>query len=147
VLDQGFNRVLRFENAASKTNSAPADGVLGAPGLSRSISGGRTLEVFRRPFTLFLDVNEALWVPDYANRRLLRFSPELSSEVLEAGLGVGGKYRLKFRATQAGNFEVQSSEDLRTWVKEQGYVLGAGIEQVFEKPVSGMARFFRVFEP
>ncbi len=147
VLDQGFNRVLRFENAASKTNTAPADGVLGAPGLGGSVSGGRTLEIFRRPFTLFLDLNEALWIPDYANRRLLRFSPELSSEVLEVGVGVGGKYRLKFRATQAGNFEVQSSEDLRTWVKEQGYVLGAGIEQVFEKPMSGAARFFRVFEP
>lgn len=146
VADSGFNRILRFENAASKTNRAPADGLLGAATLDRGMGTGRSLEHFRRPEGLSLDANENLWLADPGNFRLMRFSPE-ESAVMESVSLVGGKLRLQFKTKAAGKFIVQSSTDLRTWIDEQTYVLPAGAVQVHERASDGVARSFRVLEP
>lgn len=146
VSDSGFTRLLRFEAAASRTNRAPADGVLGAPNLDRGLILGRSLEHFSTPQGLSLDVNENLWMADTFNHRLLRFAPEESAVIREVST-VPGKIRMQFETTAAGVFIVQSSTDLRTWVDEQSYKLGAGAKPLFERASDGTARFLRVFEP
>lgn len=138
--------LIRFENANQLSDSAPASGVLGAQSLVTYISGGRTLEQFWRPFSIFLDVSESIWVGDYANHRLLRFTPDTVATVTESGPS-DGQYQMKFSVSRKGRFEVQSSTDLRSWAVEKGYDLSSGMEQVFEKPMAGEVRFFRVFEP
>lgn len=146
VADSGGTRVMRFENAASKTNRAAADGVLGAVGLSVGTDGGRSLEHFRRPEGLSLDANENLWLADRGNFRLMRFSPEESAVVESVSL-VGGKVRLQFKTKADGKFIVQSSVDLRNWVDEETYQLPAGAVQLYERASDGVARSFRVLEP
>lgn len=147
VADNGFNRVLRFENALSKTNRAPADGVLGAATLNLGLGQGRSHQQFRRPVGLSLDANENLWVADPENYRLLRFTPSESARILEVGTVPAGKLRLQFHAMEAGRFIVQSSTDLRTWVDEATYDVGGGQTQDHHRAADGISRMFRVLEP
>ena len=72
VADWGNDRVLRFDNAASKANGANADGVLGQPGFT-----SRTLVTTQNgmwyPASVFVDSAGRLWVTDEVNCRVLRF--------------------------------------------------------------------------
>ena len=72
VAEIGNNRVLRFDNAASKANGANADGVLGQPnfvsGAARTSQAG-----MNTPTGLAVDTAGGLWVADAGNNRVLRF--------------------------------------------------------------------------
>lgn len=72
VLDQGNSRVLRFNNAAAKTNGAAADGVLGRPNLT-SGGFGTTATTFFSPQGIAVDASGNLYVADGSNNRVLRF--------------------------------------------------------------------------
>jgi sugar lactone lactonase YvrE len=78
VSDFGNNRVLWFNNAASKANGASADNVLGQPDFTSSVSG-LTAQRLNGPLGVFQDVNGRLWVADSANHRVLRFSAQQPS--------------------------------------------------------------------
>ena len=73
VLDQGNSRVLRFDNAASKTNGAAADGVLGRPDFT-SKGFGSTATTFFSPQGIATDASGNLYVADGSNHRVLRFN-------------------------------------------------------------------------
>ncbi|HEU4328162.1 MAG TPA: NHL repeat-containing protein [Roseiflexaceae bacterium] len=72
VVDAGNNRVLRFDNAASKPNGAPADGVLGQPNFT-STAAAAGVQAFNAPTRLAVDSSGRLWVADTGNDRVLRF--------------------------------------------------------------------------
>jgi len=72
VTDRLNHRVLRFDNAASKSNGANADGVLGQPDFSTSSSGLSSTKM-NRPMGVYVDANDHLWVCEDDNNRALRF--------------------------------------------------------------------------
>ncbi len=73
IADQWNNRVLRFDNAASKANGANADAVLGQ---SDFVSGGHATTQIGMwyPSGVALDSSGTLWVTDSSNNRVLRFN-------------------------------------------------------------------------
>ncbi|HEY1121940.1 MAG TPA: NHL repeat-containing protein, partial [Haloferula sp.] len=147
VMDTGFNRVLRFENAAAKANGAAADGVLGSPGLASAIYFARTAKAFHGPQALALDAAENLWVSDESNHRLMRFSPEVTASIIQQGFDMQGHFTLTFQGDANVSYTVTSSTDLKTWVVENTYVLGAPGTQFFLDTKGGPKRFFRIEEP
>jgi sugar lactone lactonase YvrE len=147
VMDTGFNRVLRFENAAAKANGAPADGDLAAPGLASGISFARTTKSFYRPMVIAFDLAENLWVGDENNSRMMRFSPEVTAFIVEKGFDKDGHFTLTFQGEANISYTVTSSTDLKTWEVENTYVLGAPGTQLFTDSKGGSKRFFRIEEP
>ena len=73
VADRDNNRVVRFDNAATKPNGSNADGVLGQ---SDFVSGttGLTASTMNAPWGVYVDVTGILWVADRSNNRVLRFN-------------------------------------------------------------------------
>jgi hypothetical protein len=72
VCDRGFNRVLKFNNAAVKPDGANADGVLGQSDYSGS-APGITPSSFNRPFGVCVDGKGNLYVSDQTSKRILIF--------------------------------------------------------------------------
>ncbi len=72
VADAGSHRVLRFANAAAKTNGAAADQVLGQVNF---ISDGTAVSdtQMQAPFGISVDATGTLWVADSVNTRVLGF--------------------------------------------------------------------------
>jgi len=77
VADAGNNRVLRFDNAASKANGGSADAVFGQSDFTGSASGLSATQ-FNGPTQLYVDGSDHLWVVDALNDRLLMF-PDAST--------------------------------------------------------------------
>jgi len=73
VADRDNNRVLRYNNASTKTNGANADGVLGQPDFATNTSG-TTAAKMNAPAGVFVDGSGRLWVADRANNRVLKFN-------------------------------------------------------------------------
>ncbi|HEU4328251.1 MAG TPA: hypothetical protein VFS21_34255, partial [Roseiflexaceae bacterium] len=65
-------RVLRFDNAASKSDGAPADGVLGQPDFTSSTIS-TTQSGLYRVGAVEIDSAGRLWVADFGNARVLMF--------------------------------------------------------------------------
>jgi sugar lactone lactonase YvrE len=80
VVDQAAHRILRFDNATTKTNGANADGELGQPDFTSSVwnysVGGSTPSGngFETPTSVALDASGNLYVVDQGNGRVLRFN-------------------------------------------------------------------------
>jgi sugar lactone lactonase YvrE len=146
VMDVGFNRILRFENAAAKANGAAADGVLGAAGFT-AVNYARTARSFNRPRVLTLDSAGNLWVGDEGNNRVMRFSPELTASIVAQGFDKQGHFTLTFHGEANVSYTVMSSTDLKIWEEENTYVLGAPGTQLFVDSKGGPKRFFRIEEP
>ncbi len=72
VSDQSNNRVLRFDNAASKANGASADGVLGQPDFT-SNKDTVSQNGLKWPRGLIVDPQGRLYVASSAQNRVLRF--------------------------------------------------------------------------
>ena len=72
VADGNNNRVLRFDNAGSKSSGSAADGVLGQPNLiSSSVPSNPTAASQNIPTALVVDGNGTLYLCDYQNHRVL----------------------------------------------------------------------------
>lgn len=70
------NRVLFFKNAASKANGAAADGVIGQSDFTTN-TPDTTERKLHGPLTgLALDGAGRLWIAEFNNNRVLRFSPD-----------------------------------------------------------------------
>jgi sugar lactone lactonase YvrE len=76
VTDRANHRVLLFQNAASKANGGPADRVLGQVGLASKVSGVSARRLDAPSGSIALGNGGALWVCDFGNKRVLRFSPD-----------------------------------------------------------------------
>jgi streptogramin lyase len=72
VSDPINNRVLRFDNAATKANGANADGVLGQPNFTSQVAA-TTQSGFHNPGGIFVDMAGRLWVTEAVSNRVLRF--------------------------------------------------------------------------
>lgn len=73
IADGSNNRVLRFDNAAFLGNGAPASAVLGQANFTTATAGasGSTLN---SPHGLVVGPDDALWVADRVNHRVLRYN-------------------------------------------------------------------------
>jgi sugar lactone lactonase YvrE len=78
VADDVNNRVLRFNNAASKAIGANADGVLGQPNFSSKSVGMATANGMNTPSGVATDATGNLYVADDNNKRVLRFNSAAS---------------------------------------------------------------------
>jgi sugar lactone lactonase YvrE len=72
VADYVNSRVLRFDNAAAKSNGANADGELGQPNFTSNVTV-TTQSGMTYPFSMTVDSGGRLWVTDTDNNRILRF--------------------------------------------------------------------------
>jgi len=76
VADTNNNRVLRFNNAASKADGADADGLLGQANFTSSSAnrgGSAGVNTMYLPYDVALEGSGRLWVADNLNHRLLFF--------------------------------------------------------------------------
>jgi hypothetical protein len=78
VADGDNNRVLRFDNAASKANGAAANGVLGQTDFVSSASNSTTAATMAVPTALVVDGNGTLYLCDYGYNRVLIYENALS---------------------------------------------------------------------
>ena len=72
VTDRLNHRVLRFDNASSKSSGSNADGVLGQPDFTTGTSGLSAVKM-NRPMGVYVDVSDHLWVCEDDNNRVIRF--------------------------------------------------------------------------
>lgn len=72
VVDKANGRVLRFNNAATKTNGASADAVFGRPNFTTN-GFGTSDSTFFTPQAVAVDPSGNLYVADGSNNRVLRF--------------------------------------------------------------------------
>ncbi|WP_051313069.1 T9SS type A sorting domain-containing protein [Sporocytophaga myxococcoides] len=88
IADQGNNRVVRVSNAVTALTGSAFDLVLGQSGFSGS-NGGTGLAEFSSPWALTYR-NNALWVSDFGNNRILKFdNPSFLSNGAPASLYLG----------------------------------------------------------
>ncbi|MBF0451183.1 MAG: hypothetical protein HQK75_10805, partial [Candidatus Magnetomorum sp.] len=83
VSENSNNRILIFDNGVNKANGSPADHVLGQPDFTSATenNSGLSGKSIDGPTAIYFDNNNHhLWVTDFDNNRLLRFSPGLSSQ-------------------------------------------------------------------
>lgn len=73
VADTYNDRVLRFDQAATKPTGSPADGVLGETTFGSAVGTNCTDKKFNGPTGLAVDDIGTLWVADSLNNRVLRF--------------------------------------------------------------------------
>lgn len=73
VSDSGNNRVLMFEGAATLSNGAPADRVLGQVNFTSGTAATSNTRM-AAPASLVVDSNDNLWVADQSNHRVLKFA-------------------------------------------------------------------------
>ncbi len=72
VVDQGNNRILRFDSISAKDNGDPANGVLGQPNFTTN-SSATNANGLRSPYDLSITASGALYVADSSNNRVLRY--------------------------------------------------------------------------
>ncbi|KPA15074.1 hypothetical protein MHK_004719, partial [Candidatus Magnetomorum sp. HK-1] len=77
VCDRANHRILRFDNAALKSNGANADGVLGQSNFV-SKTPGLTSNTFNYPYAVSVDSSGNLYVPDFSNYRILIFNDAIN---------------------------------------------------------------------
>jgi sugar lactone lactonase YvrE len=77
VADEGNTRIMVYSNAAAKPNGGNADYVLGQVNFTSDVSS-TTANTLNYPPSLFVDnVNNAIWIPDTYNHRVLRYDVKL----------------------------------------------------------------------
>ena len=76
VCDTSNNRVIRFDQASTRSSGAAANGVVGKPNLTTSGFTSLDARGLSSPsHSPFVDSTGSLWVPDQSNRRVLRYAP------------------------------------------------------------------------
>jgi sugar lactone lactonase YvrE len=86
----GNHRILRFNNAASLGNGAPASAALGQPDFISTTSGLSNSKL-NTPYGVWITQDDALWVSDFGNNRVLRFDAASTKANGAAANGVVGQ--------------------------------------------------------
>lgn len=73
VADLNNARILRFDNAATKSNGAPADGVLGQTDFSTATVAAVSASSFEDPYYVHAAPDGTVWVGDLRRHRVLGF--------------------------------------------------------------------------
>ena len=130
VADRYNQRVLRFDEASTKANGAPADGVLGQPDFFTNLQNNNTQGEFAQnsqgllfPEYLFVDdAKGELWVSDSQNKRVLRFGNGITppSDTIRPELTVA-KYP---KTTQSGRVKIKGSASDNGIVSRVQYRIG-----------------------
>jgi sugar lactone lactonase YvrE len=110
VADQGHNRVLRFDAAASKASGAAADGVLGQDTFTNAVPEANA-DSLDSPTGVAVDGAGRLFVADFNNHRVLRFDAAASKANGASADGVLGQPNFDSRTlatTQSGFYGPQS---------------------------------------
>ncbi len=94
VADALNNRILRFENAATKTNGATADGLLGQPDFSTT-SSAVTANKLSAPVGVYATATGSLWVAEQTPNRVLRFDPPSTNVGVPPTLAVKGRRKIE----------------------------------------------------
>jgi hypothetical protein len=141
VSDAGNQRVLRFDNAASKANGGAADGVLGAADFTTPGAGGVSATTMSPGvFGLTLDAAGNLYVADGGNQRVMRFNNAASKANGAAADGVLGVANLTTTAGSSVSQSTFSGGIVGIDVLPDGalYVADAGFNRVlmFNSPAS-----------
>jgi DNA-binding beta-propeller fold protein YncE len=106
VVDSGNQRVLRFDNAAAKSNGANADVVLGQPSFT-SKNSAASQSGMDYPESVFVDSGGRLWVADYGNSRVLRFdnaAAKINGDNADGVLGQPNFTTNFYHTTQSGMY-------------------------------------------
>ncbi|MGE5498258.1 MAG: GDSL-type esterase/lipase family protein, partial [Syntrophothermus sp.] len=90
VADFNNHRIIKYTNAAAKSNGAAADGVLGQSSFTTK-STGTTAATMNNPNGVYADVYGNVWVSDRVNYRFLRFNAAASKANGAAADGVLGQ--------------------------------------------------------
>lgn len=90
VTDRLNHRVLRFDQAAEKSNGAIADGVLGQSDFNSGTSGLSATKM-NRPMGVYADAEDHLWVCEDDNNRVIRFDSASTKTNGAAADGVLGQ--------------------------------------------------------
>lgn len=139
VADYINNRVLRFDNAATKPNGASADGVLGQAGFFTATSDTAQNRM-SYPIALTIDSNGTLWVADQGNHRVLRFNNPTSKENGANADGVLGQmnFTTKTSGTTRNTFELPSGVAVDSkgtlWVADNGNARVLRFDAAASKP-------------
>jgi len=81
VMDRTYNRVLRFANAATRSNGAFADGLFGQSNFLANGTGITQSTFGATPWAVAVDTMGNLWVADTTNNRVLRFASASTASV------------------------------------------------------------------
>jgi sugar lactone lactonase YvrE len=117
--DNNNNRIVWFENAAAKSNNAPADGVLGQPDLTSALTGVVGEKTIGSTGSLWLDASGRLWMSDGSYNRVLRFSPDYTKPVLK----IAGKKKIR---TSRKKLTVKGAASDANGIREVRYKAGKG---------------------
>lgn len=125
IADMENDRVLMFEDAATRASGANAELVLGQTNFTNSGSGV-SASTMDNPVSVFVDANDNLWVAEYINNRVTKFvSASTLSNGASASVVVGQTGFVSSGAAAGdtgmnlpGGVWVDSADNL--WVVEQG---------------------------
>ncbi len=78
VCDTNNNRVIRFDQASSKTSGSPANGVVGQSNFTNHAPATTNRRLDNPLYQAFVDATGSLWVCDSPNNRVLRFPPDVT---------------------------------------------------------------------
>jgi sugar lactone lactonase YvrE len=152
VADYHNNRVLRFNNAASKPNGANADGVLGQLGFTDSTSA-TTQSGMKNPSGLAVDRSGSLFVADNRNNRVLRFNNAASKPNEANADGVLGQADFTSNASATTQSGMHGPNRLGVDVSGNLYVSDGGNNRVLRfnatsvgVPVQGVKSAVREFK-
>ena len=102
VADAGNNRVLRFDDAANKSDGDPADGVLGQPDFDSNTADTSQVGL-DQPIALVLGPSGSLWVADMGNHRVVRFEDAANKSDGDPADGVLGQPDFDTATSAAGD--------------------------------------------
>lgn len=129
VGDEGQSRIVVFTDAASKSNGANADNVLGQPDFTTA-AGVTSATGLNYPSTMFVDnANNHIWVPDTYSHRVLRYDVTPLPVELVSFLAtvVSNKVELKWiTASETNNAGFAVEKKTGDAWKQIGYVKGHG---------------------
>lgn len=82
VCDGFNNRVIRFDQASTKTSGSAANGVVGQPDFTTNTPATTDRGLNRPLYQAFVDATGSLWVCDDTNNRVLRFPADVTRPAL-----------------------------------------------------------------
>lgn len=146
VTDRSNERLLRFDAAATKTNGAPADAVLGQPDFvtnTSSVTEKGSIDAYGRPF---VDATGSLWIADTEHYRVLRFPADTKKPTITVTSNVPGstsKAKLTVKGTandangiskvqfQVNGASAQNATGTTTWEFKANLKAGKNTIKVF----------------